>query len=135
GADVIVTMGRSVGYVEIPPTVRHVDWRVGDPAGAPIDEVRRVREDIERRVEALASELLESQPASVAAQAPQTERRSPAAASGIGRATRAGRLTGRGCARRPSVPARPGAAERASGSLRTRGARGRRRRSAVAPRA
>jgi arsenate reductase len=59
GADVIVTMGRSVGPVEIPATARHVDWRVGDPAGAPIDEVRRIYEDIERRVDALASELLE----------------------------------------------------------------------------
>ena len=57
-ADVVVTMGRSVGPVAIPSGVRHVDWRVGDPAGAPLDEVRRVREDIERRVDALAEELL-----------------------------------------------------------------------------
>jgi protein-tyrosine-phosphatase len=57
GADIVVTMGRSVGPVEIPSTVRRVDWRVGDPAGAPLEEVRRVREDIERRVDALAEEL------------------------------------------------------------------------------
>jgi arsenate reductase (thioredoxin) len=57
GADVVVTMGRSVGDVQIPEDVRHVDWRVGDPAGAEIDEVRRVRDDIDRRVEALAAEL------------------------------------------------------------------------------
>jgi hypothetical protein len=25
----------------------HDDWRVGDPTGAPVDEVRRVRDDIE----------------------------------------------------------------------------------------
>ena len=56
-ADVVVTMGRSVGAVEIPDSARHVDWRVGDPAGADLDEVRRVREDIERRVEALAADL------------------------------------------------------------------------------
>lgn len=56
-ADLIVTMGRSVGAVQLPDSVRHVDWRVGDPAGAPLDEVRRVREDIERRVEALAATL------------------------------------------------------------------------------
>jgi hypothetical protein len=30
---------------------------VGDPTGAPVDEARRVREDIERRVEALLAEL------------------------------------------------------------------------------
>jgi protein-tyrosine-phosphatase len=57
-ADVIVTMGRSVGELQIPTSVRHVDWRVGDPAGADLDEVRRVREDIERRVDALLGELL-----------------------------------------------------------------------------
>ena len=33
-ADVVVTMGRSVGAFEIPSTTRHLDWRVGDPAGA-----------------------------------------------------------------------------------------------------
>jgi len=69
-ADVVVTMGRSVGPVEIPATVRHVDWRVGDPAGAPIDEVRRVREDIERRVDALAGELFSNQGAETAVTAP-----------------------------------------------------------------
>ena len=57
-ADVIVTMGRSVGAFEIPATVRHVDWRIGDPAGADLEEVRRVCEDIERRVDALVEELL-----------------------------------------------------------------------------
>jgi arsenate reductase (thioredoxin) len=57
GADVVVTMGRSVGPVEIPSSARHVDWRVGDPAGAELDEVRRVRDDIERRINALADEL------------------------------------------------------------------------------
>ena len=59
GADVVVTMGRSVGEVEIPAGVRHVDWRVGDPAGAELDEVRRVRDDIARRIDGLAAELLE----------------------------------------------------------------------------
>lgn len=57
GADVVVTMGRSVGSVTIPDGTRHEDWRVGDPTGAPVDEVRRVREDIERRVDALLAEL------------------------------------------------------------------------------
>jgi arsenate reductase (thioredoxin) len=56
-ADVIVTMGHSVGVVEIPAGVRHDDWRVGDPIGAPIDEVRRVRHDIEYRVGALLDDL------------------------------------------------------------------------------
>jgi hypothetical protein len=30
---------------------------VGDPAGAPLNEVRRVRDDIERRVDLLATRL------------------------------------------------------------------------------
>jgi protein-tyrosine-phosphatase len=37
--------------------VRHEDWRIGDPIGAPIDEIRRVRSDIEYRVRALLSGL------------------------------------------------------------------------------
>jgi arsenate reductase (thioredoxin) len=58
--DVIVTMGRSVGAVEIPADKRHVDWRVGDPTGAPVDEVRRVRDEIDSRVQALLAELQSS---------------------------------------------------------------------------
>jgi len=57
GADVIVTMGHSVGVIELPQNVRHEDWRVGDPIGAPVDEVRRVRRDIEYRVRGLLNEL------------------------------------------------------------------------------
>jgi len=56
-ADVIVTMGHSVGVVEIPSGARHEDWRVGDPIGAPIAEIRRVRADIEYRVRALLASL------------------------------------------------------------------------------
>ena len=52
-ADVIVTMGHSVGEIEIPGGVRHEDWRIGDPIGAPETEIRRVRADIEYRVKAL----------------------------------------------------------------------------------
>ena len=56
-ADVIVTMGLSVGVVETPDGVRREDWRVGDPVGATIEEARRVRDDIERRVRTLLEEL------------------------------------------------------------------------------
>lgn len=61
-ADVVVTMGHSVGLVEIPPDKRHLDWRVGDPTGAPLDEVRRVRDEIDARVQALLADLGESRP-------------------------------------------------------------------------
>ena len=57
GADVIVTMGHSVGVIDMPANVRHEDWRIGDPIGAPIDEIRRVRRDIEYRVRALLASL------------------------------------------------------------------------------
>jgi protein-tyrosine-phosphatase len=57
GADVIVTMGHSVGAIDIPASVRHEDWRIGDPLGAPLDEIRRVRADIEYRVRALLDSL------------------------------------------------------------------------------
>jgi len=56
-ADVVVTLGRSVGDVEIPASTRHEDWRVGDPAGANLEETRRVRDDLARRIHALADEL------------------------------------------------------------------------------
>ena len=57
GADVIVTMGRSVGEVTIPEGADYRDWRVGDPRGAPLDEVRRIRADVAERVEALLAEI------------------------------------------------------------------------------
>jgi len=66
-ADVVITMGRSVGAVQIPDTARHLDWRVGDPAGAELDEVRRVRDDIARRVTALADDLANLTAAATAA--------------------------------------------------------------------
>ena len=56
-ADVVVTMGLSVGVVDVPEGVRREDWRVGDPVGATIEEARRVRGDIERRVRSLLDEL------------------------------------------------------------------------------
>ena len=55
--DVIVTMGRSTGIVEIPEGTRHVDWRIGDPGGAPPEEIRRIRDDIRTRVAQLLAEL------------------------------------------------------------------------------
>ena len=45
-------MGHGVGEVSMPKHVRHEDSRIGDPTGAPLDEIRRVRADIEYRVKA-----------------------------------------------------------------------------------
>jgi protein-tyrosine-phosphatase len=56
-ADMVITMGHSVGAVDLPANVKRADWRVGDPVGATVAEARRVRDDIERRVRDLLQEL------------------------------------------------------------------------------
>jgi arsenate reductase (thioredoxin) len=55
-ADVVVTMGCGDACPCIPGK-RYVDWQLSDPKGRPIDEVRATRDDIARRVRALADEL------------------------------------------------------------------------------
>ena len=55
-ADVVVTMGcgDSCPYI---PGKRYIDWDLPDPKGQPIEDVRRLRDDIRRRVADLAREL------------------------------------------------------------------------------
>jgi protein-tyrosine-phosphatase len=61
-ADVIVTMGCG-DACPIYPGKRYVDWELDDPAGRPVEEVRAIRDEIERRVRALMSEIgLEPRP-------------------------------------------------------------------------
>jgi arsenate reductase (thioredoxin) len=55
-ADVIVTMGCG-DACPIFPGKRYEDWELTDPAGQPIEVVRTVRDDIERRVRALMASL------------------------------------------------------------------------------
>jgi protein-tyrosine-phosphatase len=55
-ADVIVTMGCG-DACPVYPGKRYVDWELTDPSGQPIEVVRVVRDDIERRVRALIAEL------------------------------------------------------------------------------
>jgi arsenate reductase len=55
-ADVVVTMGCGDACPVIPGK-RYVDWELDDPAGRPPDEVRKLRDEIARRVIALVSEL------------------------------------------------------------------------------
>ncbi len=54
--DVVVTMGCGDACPILPGT-RYVDWAVEDPAGRPLDAVRPIRDDIERRVRELLEEL------------------------------------------------------------------------------
>jgi protein-tyrosine-phosphatase len=56
-ADVIVTMGCG-DACPVYPGKRYVDWELDDPAGKPIEAVRPIRDDIERRVRTLLGELV-----------------------------------------------------------------------------
>jgi arsenate reductase len=55
-ADVVVTMGCGDACPYIPGK-RYLDWELRDPAGTSIDDVRALRDEISRRVEALVDEL------------------------------------------------------------------------------
>ncbi len=55
-ADVVVTMGCGDACPYIPGK-RYIDWDLPDPKDRPADEVRALRDDIERRVAALVLEL------------------------------------------------------------------------------
>ena len=55
-ADLVITMGCG-DTCPIYPGKRYQDWEVPDPAGKGIDEVRPIRDEIERRVRALLVEL------------------------------------------------------------------------------
>jgi arsenate reductase len=58
-ADVVVTMGCGDACPYIPGK-RYIDWNLQDPKGRPIADVRRLRDDIERRVTELVHELDET---------------------------------------------------------------------------
>ena len=55
-ADVVVTMGCG-DVCPVLPGTSYVDWALEDPAGMSLERVRELRDEIERRVAALAREL------------------------------------------------------------------------------
>ncbi len=55
-ADIIITMGCGDACPYYPGK-RYLDWELTDPAGKPVEEVRTIIEDIERRVIELLGEL------------------------------------------------------------------------------
>ncbi|OXM75000.1 MULTISPECIES: arsenate reductase ArsC [Amycolatopsis] len=57
-SDVVITMGCG-DTCPVFPGKRYLDWQLDDPAGKPVEEVRPVRDDIDRRVRALLAELLD----------------------------------------------------------------------------
>ncbi len=56
GADVVITMGCG-DACPIYPGKRYLDWDLTDPAGLPMELVRPILEDIDRRVRALLDDL------------------------------------------------------------------------------
>jgi arsenate reductase len=58
GAARLITMGCGVDAASCPARVHFSDdWGLDDPKGRPIEEVRRIRDAIKARVEALMAEL------------------------------------------------------------------------------
>jgi arsenate reductase (thioredoxin) len=56
-ADVVITMGCG-DACPIYAGKRYLDWDLKDPSGKSVDEVRAIRDEIDRRVRALVGELL-----------------------------------------------------------------------------
>jgi protein-tyrosine-phosphatase len=58
-ADVVVTMGCG-DACPVYPGKRYEDWELEDPAGRSLEEVRPIRDEIDRRVQDLAGRLVDS---------------------------------------------------------------------------
>jgi len=57
-ADQIITMGCSVEKSCPAPLLKRVtDWELEDPKGKPVEKVRQIRDEIERRVQKLINEI------------------------------------------------------------------------------
>jgi protein-tyrosine-phosphatase len=57
-SDVVITMGCG-DTCPVLPGKRYLDWQLDDPAGLGVEAVRPIRDEIDRRVRALVSELLD----------------------------------------------------------------------------
>jgi arsenate reductase len=55
-ADAVITMGCG-DACPVFPGKRYEDWELTDPAGLPIEQVRPIRDEIERRVRTLLADL------------------------------------------------------------------------------
>jgi arsenate reductase (thioredoxin) len=56
-ADVVITMGCG-DACPVLPGKRYLDWELPDPAGKGLDDVRPIRDDIDKRVQDLVRELV-----------------------------------------------------------------------------
>jgi arsenate reductase len=59
-ADVVITMGCG-DACPVYPGKRHLDWDLTDPAGRSLAEIRPIRDEIDRRVRQLLTELMPTQ--------------------------------------------------------------------------
>jgi protein-tyrosine-phosphatase len=59
-ADVLITMGCGEAC-PVYPGKRYLDWQLDDPAGQPVEVVRPIIDEIDRRVQALLAELVPAQ--------------------------------------------------------------------------
>jgi protein-tyrosine-phosphatase len=57
-ADLVITMGCG-DACPVFPGKRYLDWELPDPAGLPVERVRPIRDEIDRRVRTLLHELVE----------------------------------------------------------------------------
>ncbi|MDE0874856.1 MAG: arsenate reductase ArsC [Acidimicrobiales bacterium] len=57
-SDIVITMGCG-DTCPIFPGVKYEDWVIDDPAGQPVELVRQIRDEIDRRVRKLISQLLD----------------------------------------------------------------------------
>ena len=55
-SDVVITMGCG-DACPVFPGKRYLDWDLADPAGKTLDQIRPIRDDIDRRTRALLNEL------------------------------------------------------------------------------
>lgn len=56
-ADVVITMGCGDACPVYPGT-RYLDWNLPDPAGKSVEEIRPIRDEIDRRVRTLLEQLV-----------------------------------------------------------------------------
>ena len=57
-ADRIIVMGCSAqGFCPAPLLGKVIDWKIEDPKGKPIEKVREIRDEIEKRVKELVEEI------------------------------------------------------------------------------
>ncbi|HYZ19644.1 MAG TPA: arsenate reductase ArsC [Gaiellaceae bacterium] len=53
-ADVVVTMGCGEDACPVLPGKKYLDWNLDDPFGLPVEDIRPIRDEIERRVNDLS---------------------------------------------------------------------------------